>query len=262
MEQQLVPIEIPTICWYTMPSNCTYMFSMRKVKASHISAQDQHLYESYFLLLKNPALAEVQRYVFDSLLKHKLTRDNTFAYMSQGSNYCFIVTLVSKIYYKNIYFKQSKQFYMEAGFSHVVCSFWRLTEGDKTKKWLNEISFRRFGDLKNATKRTKDKKKWLQRLCRSIVSRVRWLNEQTTTTKQILKCRRNEIVSCQNGIFFRLREFNYRNFMKIELVDFEQCRLFKDYFPPHASNTYANASSCKTLTVVLCRPHCVSIYLF
>ena len=50
---QFVPIGIPTICWSTMPSNCTYMFSMRKVKASHNSAQVQHLYESYFLLLKN-----------------------------------------------------------------------------------------------------------------------------------------------------------------------------------------------------------------
>ena len=58
---QLVPIGIPTICWYTMSSNCTYMFSMRKVKASHKSTQDQHLYESYFLLLKNPAFSEVQR---------------------------------------------------------------------------------------------------------------------------------------------------------------------------------------------------------
>ena len=48
----LVPIGIPTMCWYTMPSNCTYMFSVRKVKASHNSVQDQHLYESYFLLLK------------------------------------------------------------------------------------------------------------------------------------------------------------------------------------------------------------------
>ena len=53
---------------------------MRKVKASHNSAQVQHLYESYFLLLKKPALSEVQRYVFDSLLKHQVTRDNTFAY--------------------------------------------------------------------------------------------------------------------------------------------------------------------------------------
>ena len=52
---------------------------MRKVKASHNSMQVQHLYESYFLLLKKPALSEVQRYVFDSLLKHQLTRDNTFA---------------------------------------------------------------------------------------------------------------------------------------------------------------------------------------
>ena len=41
--------------------------------------QVQHLYESYVLLEKNPALSEVQRYVFDSLLKHHLTRDNTFS---------------------------------------------------------------------------------------------------------------------------------------------------------------------------------------
>ena len=81
-----MPIGIPTFCWYTMPSNCTYMFSMRKVKASHNSAQDQHLYESYFLLLKKPALAEVQRYVFDSLLKHQLTRDNTFALIRSCGN--------------------------------------------------------------------------------------------------------------------------------------------------------------------------------
>ena len=47
---QLVPIGIPTICWYTMRSNCTFMFSTKKVKASHNSAQelDQHLYESHF----------------------------------------------------------------------------------------------------------------------------------------------------------------------------------------------------------------------
>ena len=37
---QFVPIGIPTICCYAMPSNCTYMFSMRKVKASHNSAQE------------------------------------------------------------------------------------------------------------------------------------------------------------------------------------------------------------------------------
>ena len=43
--------------------------------------QVQHAYESYFLLEKNPALADVQRYVFDSLSKHHLTRDNTFALM-------------------------------------------------------------------------------------------------------------------------------------------------------------------------------------
>ena len=59
---------------------------MRKVKASHNSAQDQHLNESYFLLLKNPALIEVQRYVFDSLLKHQLTRDSTFALIRSCGN--------------------------------------------------------------------------------------------------------------------------------------------------------------------------------
>ena len=52
---------------------------MRKVKAALNAVQFQHLYESYFLLEKNPALSEVQRYVSDSLLKHHLTRDNTFS---------------------------------------------------------------------------------------------------------------------------------------------------------------------------------------
>ena len=51
-----------------------HIISMRKVKASHNSAQVQHL---YILLLKRPVLSEVQRYVQDSLLKHQLTRDNT-----------------------------------------------------------------------------------------------------------------------------------------------------------------------------------------
>ena len=41
--------------------------------------QVQHLYESYFLLEKIPALSKVKRYVFDSLLKHHLARDNTFS---------------------------------------------------------------------------------------------------------------------------------------------------------------------------------------
>ena len=61
---------------------------MRKVKASHNSAQVQHLYESYFLLLKKPALSEVQRYVFDSLLKQQVhvTRDNTFALIRSCGN--------------------------------------------------------------------------------------------------------------------------------------------------------------------------------
>ena len=55
---QFVPIGIPTICWYTMQSNYTYIFSMRKVKASLNSVQVQHLYESYFLLEKNSTLSE------------------------------------------------------------------------------------------------------------------------------------------------------------------------------------------------------------
>ena len=59
---------------------------MRKVKASHNSAQNQLLYESYFWLLKNPALNEVQRCGFDSLLKHQLTRDNTFALIRSCGN--------------------------------------------------------------------------------------------------------------------------------------------------------------------------------
>ena len=62
------------------------MFSTRNVKASQNSVQDQHLYESYFLLLKNPALTEVQRHVFDSLLKHQLTRDNSFALITSCGN--------------------------------------------------------------------------------------------------------------------------------------------------------------------------------
>ena len=52
---------------------------MREVKASHNSVQVQYVYEAYFLLEKKSAISEVQRYVFDSLLKHHLTRDNTFA---------------------------------------------------------------------------------------------------------------------------------------------------------------------------------------
>ena len=43
------------------------MFSMRKIIPSHNSVQVQHVYESYFLLEKNSALSDVQRYVFDSV---------------------------------------------------------------------------------------------------------------------------------------------------------------------------------------------------
>ena len=48
--------------------------------------QDQHLYKSYFLFLKNPALSEAQMYDFDSLLKHQLTRDNTFTLIRSCGN--------------------------------------------------------------------------------------------------------------------------------------------------------------------------------
>ena len=106
----MVPIGIPTICWYTMPSNCTYMFSIRKVKASHNSAQDQHLYESYFLLLKTPALTEVQRYVFDSLLKHQLTRDNTFALIRSCGNEVYKVEKVERRYLRTPKVTQSQLF--------------------------------------------------------------------------------------------------------------------------------------------------------
>ena len=59
---------------------------MRKVIASHNSVQVPPVYESYFLLSKRPALIEVQMHVFDSLLKHQLTRDNTFALIRSCGN--------------------------------------------------------------------------------------------------------------------------------------------------------------------------------
>ena len=62
------------------------MFFMRKVKTLYNSAQVQYLFESYFLLQKNPALSELQSYVFDSPLKHQLTRDNTFALIRSCGN--------------------------------------------------------------------------------------------------------------------------------------------------------------------------------
>ena len=76
---------------------------------------------------------------------------------------------------------------MEAGYGHFVCSFWRLMEGDKTNKHQNEISFLRFGDLYNATKRTNDKTKWPQNF---ILSRCRlfvlapWPTRQNEETKK------------------------------------------------------------------------------
>ena len=74
-----VPIGIPTICWYTMSSNCTYMFSMRKVKASHNAAGSPTSIRVILFVAKKPALSKVQRYVFDSLLKHQLTKRQHFS---------------------------------------------------------------------------------------------------------------------------------------------------------------------------------------
>ena len=76
-----MPIGTYTFSWYTMPSNCTYvyMFSMRKVKASH-------LYESYFVLLKSPFYLKYRGTFFYSMLKHKLQRDNTFALIRSCDN--------------------------------------------------------------------------------------------------------------------------------------------------------------------------------
>ena len=55
---------------------------MRKAKASYNSVQVQHVYESYFLLEKTPPyLKYTCLYVFDSLLKHHLTRYKTFAFI-------------------------------------------------------------------------------------------------------------------------------------------------------------------------------------
>ena len=63
---------------------------MRKVKDSHNSAQVQHLYESYFLFLKT-ALSEVR--MFLTLLKHQLTRDNTFALIKSCGNEVYIAEM-------------------------------------------------------------------------------------------------------------------------------------------------------------------------
>ena len=40
--------------------------------------QVKHVYESYFLLEENHFLSDLQKYIFDSLLQHPLTRDTTF----------------------------------------------------------------------------------------------------------------------------------------------------------------------------------------
>ena len=62
------------------------MFSKKKVDASHNSVQVQYVYGSYTLVAETPALSEVQRYVFDSPLKHQLTRDSIFPLMISCGN--------------------------------------------------------------------------------------------------------------------------------------------------------------------------------
>ena len=56
----ILTIDIP--CLQT-----AHIIPMRTVKISNNSLQVQHLYESFFLLLKKLALSEVQRYVFFTL---------------------------------------------------------------------------------------------------------------------------------------------------------------------------------------------------
>ena len=75
----LVHIGIPTIGWYTMPSNCTYIFSTRNEKSSHTSVQVQHVNELYFFLEKNEIQTEswichlLSKWDYDALLTHKFS---------------------------------------------------------------------------------------------------------------------------------------------------------------------------------------------
>ena len=57
-----------------------YFFLEESKKDSHNSVQVQHVYESNFLFEKIPShLKYTDLYVFDSLLKHHLTRCKIFA---------------------------------------------------------------------------------------------------------------------------------------------------------------------------------------
>ena len=90
-----------------------------------------------------------------------------------------------RLFYKHAKFQHIT---MEAGYGHFVCSFWRLMEGNKTNKRQNEISFLRFGDLYNVTKRTNDETKWPQNLiffspCRSVVFGALWKSTNRTNDK-------------------------------------------------------------------------------
>ena len=64
------------------------MFSMTKVKALHQSAQVQHIYETSLLLLKQLKYRDT---VFNYILKHQLTRDNTLALIRSCGNEVFKV---------------------------------------------------------------------------------------------------------------------------------------------------------------------------
>ena len=84
---QFLPIIFPKNMLIYHASNCSFIFSMRNVKASHSSAQVQHLYESYFLLLKQ--LSEVQRYAINfntSLQETNQTNDIISTSLSNHSN--------------------------------------------------------------------------------------------------------------------------------------------------------------------------------
>ena len=80
------------------------------VEASHNSMQVKHLYDSYFLLAKVSVLSEVMGYVFGSLLKHHLRRDNTFAFMKSCGNDVYKAKKIERRYIRTLKFMQSQFF--------------------------------------------------------------------------------------------------------------------------------------------------------
>ena len=67
------------------------MFSTRKVKR-HIGQRKSINYTTLLLVAKKSVLSEVQRYVFGSMFKHQLTRDNTFALIRSYDNEVYVLS--------------------------------------------------------------------------------------------------------------------------------------------------------------------------